>query len=78
MKRRDKATEKLKSFIADIGVPQILVSDGPGEYIGQDFRQVCRNQKIRLETSAPYTPQENGKTKRVWVTVTPNFCLCNV
>ena len=71
MKTRDEATKKLDRFIADIGVPQTLVLDGAGEYIGQDFRRVCRKQKIRLETLAPYTPQENGKIERVWGTITP-------
>ena len=71
MKTRDEATEKLEKFIADIGVLQTLVSDGAGEYIGQDFKQICRKQRIKLETSAPYTPQENGKIERVWGTITP-------
>ena len=71
MKTRDEATEKLESFIADIGVPQTLVLDGAGEYIGQDFKRVCRKQKIRSETSAPYTPQENGKIKKGWGIITP-------
>ena len=71
MKTRDEASEKLERFIADIAVPQILVSDDAGEYIGQDFRRVCRKQKLRLETSAPYTPLENGKIERVWGTITP-------
>ena len=39
--------------------------------MGQDFRRVCRKQKIRLKTSAPYTPQENGKIERLWGTITP-------
>ena len=42
MKTRDEATEKLERLIADIEVPQILVSDGAEEYIGQDFRRVYR------------------------------------
>ena len=66
MKTRDEATEKLERFIADIGVPPTLVSDGAGEYIGQDFMRVCRKQKIRMETSAPCIPQENGKIERLW------------
>ena len=65
MKTRVEPTEKLERFNADIGVPQTLVSHGAGEYIGQVFRRVCRKQKIRLETSAPYTPQENGKLERL-------------
>ena len=39
MKTRAEATEKLERFIADIGVPQTLVSDGAVEYIDQDFRR---------------------------------------
>ena len=62
---RDAVTE-LERFVAYIGVPQILVSDGTGEYISQEYMRVCRKQKIRLETSAPCTPQENGKIERVW------------
>ena len=45
LKTRDEATEKLERLIADTGVPQTLVSDGAGEYIGQDFKRVCRNKK---------------------------------
>ena len=71
MKTRDGATEKMESFIANIGVPQTLISDSAGEYIGQDFKQVCRKQKIRLKTSPPYTPQEIGKIEKVWGTITP-------
>ena len=49
MKTRDEATEKFERKIADIGVPQTLLSDGAGECIGQDFRRVCKKQKIRLK-----------------------------
>ena len=58
-------------FTADIGVPQTLVLDGAGEYIGQDFGRVCRKQKKRLETSAPYNPQENGKIEKMWGPIGP-------
>ena len=46
MKTRDEATAKLERFIADIGVTLTLVSDGAGDYIGQDFRRNCRKQKV--------------------------------
>ena len=37
--------KKLERFIADMGDPQILVSDGAGEYIGQDFKEFVGNKK---------------------------------
>ena len=67
---RDAVTEKLERFVAYGGVPQILVSDGAGEYISQEYMRVCRKQKIRIKTSAPHTPQENEKIERVCVTIT--------
>ena len=68
---RDEATAKLERFISDVGFPQTLVSDGAEEFIGQDFKRVYRKQKMKLETSAPYTPQQNGKLERLWGTITP-------
>ena len=48
MKTRDEATENLHRFVNGIGVPQILVSHGAAEYIGQNFRRLCRKQQLRL------------------------------
>ena len=44
------------------------MSDGGGQFISKEFRRYGRNQGIRFENSAPYTPQENGKIKRIWGT----------
>ena len=70
MRTRDEVLEKLKLFIADVGSPGTLVSDGAQEYKSRGFNEVCRKNGIRQEYSATYTPQENGKIERVWGTVT--------
>ena len=53
-----------------------LVSDGAKEYIANDFKKFARLKGIRLENSAAYTPQENGKIEKLWdVTVGTARCL---
>ena len=39
--------------------------------MSNDIKQLCRRKGVRLEFSAPYTPQENGKVERNWGTITP-------
>ena len=68
MKTRDEVLDKFKQFCADVGKPVTLFSDGGGENISNEFKRYCRNQGIRSENSAPYTPQENGKIERIWGT----------
>ena len=67
---KDEALEKLELFLADVGKPRTLVSDGAPEFKSRGFKDLCRNNGIRQKFSAPYTPQENGKMERAWGTVT--------
>ena len=39
--------------------------------MSNDIKQLCRRKGVRLEFSAPYTSQENGKVERNWGTITP-------
>ena len=71
LRSRDEAFEKFEQFFADIGQPGTLVCDGAGEYVSNDIKHLCRRKGVRLEFSAPYTPQENGKVERNWGTITP-------
>ena len=41
-----------------------LRSDNGGEYVGNDFEQWLKENGIRHEKSAPYTPQQNGAAER--------------
>ena len=71
LKTRDDAIKKVRQFFADIGKPGTLVCDGAGEFNSNEIRQLCIKQGVSFELSAPYTPEENGKVKRNWGTITP-------
>ena len=70
MKSKDEVTEKLQRFIIDVGRPATFVSDGALEFKSKQFSDLCTSNGIKQEFSAPYTPEENGKIERAWVTVT--------
>ena len=78
LKQMDIKTAYLNAPIEEdvviFGKPGTLVSDGGGEYITNGFRRCCRNQGIRFENSAPYTPQEKGKIERIWGTSVAMAC----
>ena len=63
MKTRDEVLDKFKQFCAEVGKRRPLVYDGGGEYISKEFKRYCKNQGIRFENSAPYTPQKMEKLK---------------
>ena len=71
LRTRDEAFEKVEQFLADIGQSGTLVCDGAGEYVSNNIKQLCRQNGVRLEFSAPYTPQENVKVQRNWGTIIP-------
>ena len=76
MKTRDGVLDNFEQFCAYVGKPGTLVSDGGGEYISDEFKRYCRNQGIRFENSAPYTPQENGKIEKTWgISVAMALCF---
>ena len=70
MKTRDECLQYFQQFCADLGTPQTLVSDGAKEFSSTQFSRFCRENKVRLEKSAPFTPEENGKVERKWGTTT--------
>ena len=66
---RDECVEKFKQFVADVGKPRILVTDGAMEFTSKAFEGFCLERRIRHEFSAPYVPEDNGKIERIWGTV---------
>ena len=69
MRTRDEAPEKMKQFVADVGRPRTLVTDGAKEYTSRETESFCRDQGIRHERSAPYVPEDNGKAERIRATI---------
>ena len=61
MKTRDECLQYFQQFCADLGTPQTLVNDGAKEFSSSQFSRFCRENKVRLQNSAPYTPEEMAK-----------------
>ena len=78
MKSKNECLLKFQEFLQDV-LPntkktngqktQRLRSDGGGEYINREFTDFCKINGIQHETSAPYSPEQNGVAERCWRTL---------
>lgn len=64
-----KATEKFIADVAPYGKIKCIRSDNGTEFTGQEFQSLIRSNGIRHETSAPYSPHQNGTAERGWRTL---------
>ena len=67
LKLKSEAVRGLRKFLADsnsYGKIERMRSDGGGEFIPKEFEQVCIDNKIKIEGSAPYSPHQNGTAER--------------
>ena len=53
----------VKRFVADMGVPRAFRTDNGTEYSNSMFVDFCSGLGIRRESTAPYTPQQNGRVE---------------
>lgn len=64
-----QATEKFLADIAPYGEVKCIRSDNGTEFTSRDFQALLIKSKIRHETSAPYSPHQNGTAERGWRTL---------
>ncbi|MCW4346512.1 MAG: reverse transcriptase domain-containing protein [Candidatus Thiodiazotropha endolucinida] len=64
-----RATEKFLADSAPFGDVKCIRSDNGTEFTCSAFKTLLRNNHIRHETSAPYSPHQNGTAERHWRTV---------
>ena len=64
-----KATEKFIADTAPYGKIKCIRSDNGTEYTGGKFQALLSKNSIRHETSAPYSPHQNGTAERNWRTL---------
>ncbi|KIC01241.1 hypothetical protein OA88_15095, partial [Flavobacterium sp. JRM] len=64
-----QATEKFLADIAPFGETKCIRSDNGTEFMSRDFQSLLTRSKIRHETSAPYSPHQNGTAERGWRTL---------
>ncbi|UYV84041.1 K02A2.6-like [Cordylochernes scorpioides] len=55
----------LRSLFAVHGLPDQVVSDNGRMFVGHEFQEFLRMNRVRHITSAPYHPQTNGQAERV-------------
>ena len=51
------------------GLLKCVRSDSGGEFCSKEFAKLLIDNKIRHETSCPYSPHQNGKAERAWRTI---------
>ena len=70
------AFEKFLQFTARFGKVKRIRTDKANEYTSEAFESVCKKNLIHHETSARYTPSQNGTAERAFGTLTPHVrCL---
>lgn len=64
-----KATEKFIADVAPHGKIRCVRSDNGTEFTSKEFQSLLSKNAIRHETSAPYSPHQNGTAERNWRTL---------
>ena len=64
-----QATERFLADIAPYGEVKCIRSDNGTEFTSRDFQTLVTKNRIRHETSAPYSPHQNGTAERGWRTL---------
>jgi transposase InsO family protein len=69
MKTKDETPTKVKQYLVLIErqnsfVPKAIRADNGREYINKDLRTWCLDRGIEIQTTAPYTPEQNGVAER--------------
>ena len=63
-KKDDSMNMFIKRWIHIIGAPNYIFSDNGGEFIGDDFYDICGKFHIKVSGTASFSPWSNGTCKR--------------
>ena len=69
LKQKSDTVEAAQKFLADtapFGRVKRIRSDNGTEVTSQNFKTLLRKNAIKHETSAPYSPHQNGTVERAW------------
>ena len=72
LKFKSDAINAFKKFLADsaqFGTVKKLRADNGGEFISKEFEALLIENKISHQSSAPYSPHQNGTAERNWRTI---------
>ena len=54
----------MKAVFAELGVPNVLISDGGPQYTSAEFKDFMKQWQIEHTVSSPRNPQSNGMAER--------------
>ena len=69
LKQKSDTLEATQKFLADValfGKIKRIRTDNGTEFKSKNFESLLRKNLIRHETSAPYSPHQNGTVERMW------------
>ena len=72
IKEKSDAPRALEQFLADSaphGVVKRTRTDNANEYVSEEYKQILVKNKIKMTTSCPHSPHQNGTAERGWRTV---------
>ena len=71
LESKDEVAQKLELFLAELGKPRKIVSDGVKEFLFGKVAKVCLRNHFRQELTATYSLEENRNEKvgRIWSTI---------
>ena len=64
-----QATERFLADVATFGKVKCIRSDNGTEFTNKGFQALLNKNRIKHETSAPYSPHQNGTAERGWRTL---------
>jgi transposase InsO family protein len=66
---KDEAVQNVKNYVTHLKTlgrkPKALRFDRGKEFINEDLRKWCAEQGIEIQTTAPYSPAQNGIAERM-------------
>src|SRR6267154_1237001 len=79
LNHKDEATAKMKQHLMYLerrweNKPRKIRVDNGKEYINNELLTWCKDKEIEIQTTAPYTPEQNGVTERFNRTLTELAC----
>lgn len=60
----NQAISKLKIIFARFGLPISITADNGRQFVSAEFKNFCETNNIKLISTTPYWPQQNGEVER--------------
>lgn len=78
MKKIDsgESIKRLEKIFARFGLPISVTADNGRQLVSEEFKRYCRTNNIKLITTIPYWPQQNGEVERQNRSLLKRLSIC--